>query len=221
MSGARHNQFERFPLYSNYDPYSPETRFSVFPPAVKHLLIINGLVFLALSTPILSEFIFRYGALWPFGSGLFEPWQLVTYMFLHAGFGHIFFNLFALWIFGQQIEAYWGTQRFAIYYLLTGIGAALLHLAIGGGGAPTVGASGAVYGILLAFGMMFPDRYIMLLIPPVPIKAKYFVLIFGLIELASGVMRSSSGVAHFAHLGGMVVGFILIRIWKLRGENEW
>jgi len=202
------------------DNYSPNTQFSIFPPAVKHLLIVNLLVFIALSNPMLYGFLMEFGALWPIGSGLFAPWQLVTYMFLHAGFGHILFNLFALWIFGQGIENYWGTKRFATYYFLTGIGAALIHMWIGGTGAPTVGASGAVYGILIAFGMMFPDRYIMLLIPPIPIKAKYFVMIFGVFELFSGIMRPDSGIAHFAHLGGMVVGYILIKYWGLKGEGD-
>jgi len=146
-------------------------------------------------------------------------------MFLHAGFSHIFFNLFALWMFGQAIENYWGTQRFALYYFLTGIGAAILHMlvaySVGAGDVPTIGASGAVYGILLAFGMMFPNRRIILLIPPIPIKAKYFVAIFGAIELFSGFMRTSSGVAHFAHLGGMLVGFILIKYWGLKGEKGY
>jgi membrane associated rhomboid family serine protease len=141
-------------------------------------------------------------------------------MFLHGGFAHILFNLFALWIFGQAIENAWGTKRFTVYYFLTGIGAALIHIWIGAGGAPTVGASGAVYGILLAFGMMFPDRYIMLLIPPIPIKAKYFVAIFGAIELFSGLMRANSGIAHFAHLGGMIVGFILIKYWGMKSESD-
>lgn len=201
--------------------YSPNTSFSIFPPAVKHLLIINVLFFIGLSTPMISQYLFRYGALWPLGSGMFEPWQLVSYMFLHANFSHIFMNLFALWMFGQAIENYWGTKRFTWYYFLTGIGAALLHMFIGGGGAPTVGASGAVYGILLAFGMMFPNRPIMLLFFPVPIKAKYFVAIFGGIELFSGVVGTSSGVAHFAHLGGMLVGFILIKYWGLKGESYY
>lgn len=204
----------------NDSNYSPNTQFSIFPPAVKHLIIINALAFLALMNPLFQGYLMEYGALWPIGSGLFAPWQLVTYMFLHGGFGHIFFNLFALWIFGQGIENYWGTKRFATYYFLTGIGAALLHMWIAGSGAPTIGASGAVYGILLAFGMMFPDRYIMLLIPPIPIKAKYFVAIFGAIELFSGLMRPDSGVAHFAHLGGMVVGFVLIKIWGLKSEGQ-
>lgn len=202
------------------DSFSPNSQFSVFPPAVKHLIIVNALCFLALTTPAIGDLLFRFGALWPLGHPLFEPWQLVTYMFLHGGFMHIIFNLFALWIFGQAIENFWGTKRFTIYYFLTGIGAALIHMFIGGGGAPTVGASGAVYGILLAFGMMFPDRYIMLLIPPIPIKAKYFVAIFGAIELLSGVFRPGSGIAHFAHLGGMIVGFILIKYWGLKGSKQ-
>lgn len=201
--------------------YTPNTQFSIFPPAVKHLLIINLLVFVALSTPVIGQFLFQYGALWPIGSGLFQPWQLVSYMFLHASFGHILMNLFALWMFGQSIENFWGTKRFTYYYFLTGIGAAILHMVVSGGGAPTVGASGAVYGILLAFGMMFPERPIMLLFPPIPIKAKYFVAIFGGIELVSGLSRANSGVAHFAHLGGMLVGFLLIKYWGLKGESEY
>ena len=200
--------------------FSPNSQFSVFPPAVKHLLIVNVLVFVALNNAVLYQYMMVYGALWPLGHELFQPWQLVSYMFLHGGIGHIFFNLFALWIFGQAIENFWGTKRFTVYYFLTGIGAAIIHMFIGGGGAPTVGASGAVFGILLAFGMMFPNRYIVLLIPPIPIKAKYFVAIFGVIELFSGVMRPGSGIAHFAHLGGMVVGFILIKYWGLKGEKQ-
>lgn len=201
--------------------YSPNTQFSIFPPAVKHLLIINLLAFVAINTPVIGQALFQYGALWPIGSGRFDLWQLVSYMFLHASLGHIFFNLFALWMFGQAIENFWGTERFVMYYFLTGIGAALLHMLIGGGGAPTLGASGAVYGILLAFGMMFPERPIILLIPPIPIKAKYFVAIFGAIELISGLTRANSGVAHFAHLGGMLVGFILIKYWGLKSEDSY
>lgn len=200
--------------------YSPNTQFTIFPPAVKHLVIVNLLCFLALMTPGIGDYLFHYGALWPIDSPRFEPWQLISYMFLHAGLGHIFFNLFALWIFGQAIENFWGTKRFATYYFLTGIGAALIHMWISGGGAPTIGASGAVFGILLAFGMMFPERYILLLIPPIPIKAKYFVAIFGAIELFYGVTGTRTGIAHFAHLGGMVVGFILIKYWGLKGERN-
>lgn len=201
--------------------YSPNTQFSIFPPAVKHLLIVNLLIFAALTNPVLQNFLIRFGALWPINSGLFAPWQLITYMFLHVSFSHVLFNLFALWIFGQGIENYWGTKRFIVYYFLTGIGAALFHMWIGGTGAPTIGASGAVFGILLAFGMMFPNRYVMLLIPPVPIKAKYFVAIFGAIELFSGVMRLDNGIAYFAHIGGMVAGFILIKFWGLKSEDDY
>ncbi|MTI87957.1 MAG: rhomboid family intramembrane serine protease [Balneolaceae bacterium] len=209
------------------DNFSPNTSFSVFPPVVKNLLIINGLIFFATVsifagglTP-LGEMVFPYMALFPIGSGYFFPWQLVTYMFLHANFGHIIMNLFALWIFGQSIENLWGSKRFFAYYFLTGIGAALIHMWIGGTGAPTIGASGAVFGILLAFGMMFPDRYIMLLIPPIPIKSKYFVMIYGAIELVSGIGNPTGGVAHFAHLGGIIVGFILIKVWGLKKPQQY
>ncbi len=123
-------------------------------------------------------------------------------------------------MFGQSIENLWGTRRFVTYYFLTGIGAALLHMLVAGGGAPVVGASGAVYGILIAFAMMFPNRYIFLLFLPVPIKAKYFVMIFGALELFNGVTSLTTGIAHFAHLGGMVVGYILIRLWGIKGNHE-
>jgi membrane associated rhomboid family serine protease len=172
-------------------------------------------------TPAIGKYIYHYGVLWPIESPYFHIWQFVTYMFLHAGWSHIFFNMFALWMFGQAIENHWGTERFVVFYFLTGIGAALAHMLIGAGGAPTLGASGAVYGILLAFGMMFPNRRIMLLIPPIPIKAKYFVVGYGAIELISGITRTNSGVAHFAHLGGMVVGFILIKYWGLKSEDSY
>lgn len=206
--------------------FQPNTRFSVFPPAIKYLLIWNGIIFLITKsmftggwTPI-GEVVAQYFALWSLdgGPGLpsFMPWQLVTYMFLHADLSHIFFNLFALWIFGQAIENLWGTKRFIIYYFLTGIGAAIIHMLFGGYFTYTIGASGAVFGILLAFGMMFPNQYIILLFPPIPIKAKYFVGIYGAFELFSGLSRADSGVAHFAHLGGLIVGFILIKLWKIK-----
>lgn len=210
--------------------YNPNTTFTVFPPAVKHLLIINFVVYLASWTPGIGQYLQVYAPLFPIESPNFYPWQFVSYMFMHANFSHIFFNLFALWMFGQAIENFWGTKRFAIYYFLTGIGAGLLHVLVNsdpvatGQGLqyiPTVGASGAVYGILLAFGMMFPDRPIMLLFLPVPIKAKYFVAFFGAIEFISGITRSNQGVAHFAHLGGMLVGFILIKYWGLKKEETY
>jgi membrane associated rhomboid family serine protease len=201
--------------YQN-DQYQPNSQFSVFPTAVKNLLIINALVFIGLNIPGLGNFLYQLGALWPLDSGKFEIWQPVSYLFLHAGFAHIFFNLFALWMFGQAIENYWGSKRFTIYYFITGIGAAIIQLIFVNANVPTVGASGAVYGILLAFGMMFPNRYIVLLIPPIPIKAKYFVAIFGGIELMNGVLGTQAGVANFAHLGGMLFGYALIKFWGLK-----
>jgi membrane associated rhomboid family serine protease len=209
--------------------YSPNTAFTVFPPAVKHLLIINLVIYLASWTPGIGPLLQVYAPLFPIASPDFYPWQFVTYMFMHANLSHIVFNLFALWMFGQAIENFWGTKRFAIYYFLTGIGAGLLHVLVNSDPAttaqgmlyyvPTVGASGAVYGILLAFGMMFPDRPIYFFLVPIPIKAKYFVAFFGAIELFSGIARSDSGVAHFAHLGGMLIGFILIKYWGLKKEE--
>lgn len=201
------------------DQFRPNTQFSVFPPAIKYLLIWNAIIFLATINifgggwTFLGSMVNKYMVLQPFGDG-FLPWQLVTYLFLHADISHILFNMLALWIFGQSLERLWGTKRFLIYYFLTGIGAGLIHLAVSG--ASAIGASGAVFGILLGFGMMFPNRYIILLIPPIPIKAKYFVAIFGTIELFSGITRTDSGVAHFAHLGGLIAGFILIKLWRLK-----
>lgn len=201
------------------DQFQPNTQFSFFPPAVKYLLIWNGIFFLATAsifstgwTP-LGQILAPLLVLQPVGNG-FMPWQLVSYMFLHANLSHIFFNLLALWLFGQALERLWGTKRFLVYYFLTGIGAGIIHLFFTN--ASAIGASGAVFGILLGFGMMFPNQYIMLLIPPIPIKAKYFVAIYGAFELFSGLTRPDSGVAHFAHLGGLVIGFILIKVWKLK-----
>lgn len=196
----------------------------MFPPAVKHLIIINVICFVALNTPGIGDIIFAYFAMfsWERGIGIipdqpfiFYPWQLITYMFLHGGIGHIFFNLFALWIFGTAIENTIGTRRFTQYYFLTGIGAGILHFLITGSGAAVIGASGAVFGLLIAFGMMFPNREIFFLFIPVPIKAKYFVVMYGAFELMMGVSSLQTGIAHFAHLGGMVVGYLLIRYWKL------
>ena len=146
-------------------------------------------------------------------------------MFLHAGIDHIFFNMFALWMFGYVLENYWGTRRFVTYYLICGIGAAITHIAMSllfnMPVAPTVGASGAVYGILLAFGMMFPNERIYLYFL-MPIKAKWFVIGYAAIELFEGFFRADN-VAHFAHLGGMLFGLILILVWKKKGKmySEW
>ncbi|MCR4660070.1 MAG: rhomboid family intramembrane serine protease [Bacteroidales bacterium] len=182
-------------------------------PAVKHLLIINTIMYLAI---VALERRGLFGitnalALWSFGSGNFRVWQLVTYMFMHANLSHLFFNMFALWMFGYVLENYWGTRRFVFYYMVCGLGAGLVNALIPGG--LTVGASGAVYGLLLAFGMLFPNERIYLYFL-VPIKAKWFVIGYAAIELIEGVMATGDHVAHFAHLGGMVFGLLLILYWK-------
>lgn len=192
------------------DEYRPGG-FSLMPPAIKSIILANVAIFLLqLGTP-LNPLLIGFGALWPLGSGNFELWQPFSYMFLHGGFTHILFNMFALWMFGAEIENHWGTRQFTIYYFTCGVGAAIINLiATFGHGAPTVGASGAVFGVLLAFGMMFPNRYIFLYFF-FPIKAKYFVAGYAIIEFIS-TFNMNSPVAHFAHLGGMVIGFVYIKI---------
>ncbi len=240
--------------------------FNLLPPVVKNLLIINGLFFLAMISfgAAFHTDLTRILGLFLPGSSEFRPFQLVTHMFMHANFSHIFFNMFALWMFGTAIENLMGGRRFLAYYLITGFGAAFLHLGVtyieaislknellaaGYNTAelqqyiatgsynilhgvsertivsylakyfvPTVGASGAVFGILLAFGMFFPNSYIYLFMA-IPIKAKYFVIAYGAMELFFGFAnRPGDNVAHFAHLGGMVFGFLLIKYWRQRRE---
>jgi membrane associated rhomboid family serine protease len=208
----------------NDQPYMPGG-FQVIPPAIKTIVLANVAIFLLQLTPA-GEMLTQICALWPVGSHKvggygFQPWQPVTYMFLHGSFTHLFFNMFALWMFGAEIENYWGTRHFTTYYFICGIGAACINLlATIGDPYPTVGASGAIYGVLLAFGMMFPDRYIYLYFL-LPVKAKYFVAGYALIEFISGLgsqsMGSGSNIAHFAHLGGMLIGFIYITFKR----NEW
>ena len=196
--------------------------FSFFPPVIKALLIINVVVwvlfdlFLPLFTyrgvPIFSLFS-EYLALWPLGAN-FWPWQLVTYMFMHGGFGHLFFNMFALWMFGIELEHIWGSRKFLLFYLVCGIGAGLTNLLVAplvGQASPTVGASGAVFGILIAFGMLFPNRpiYIWFLLP---IRAKYLIAGYIGLELFYGITGTTDGIAHFAHLGGAAVGFLFILV---------
>ena len=158
----------------------------------------------------------RWFALWPIGSGLFMPWQMVSYAFLHGGVFHLFFNMLGLWMFGSELERIWGLRRYG-QFLLAGVLAAavaqLLVTSLTGSMAATVGASGGLFALLLAFGMMFPNRVIMPLFPPIPMKARTFVIVFGAIELAMGFL-DLGGVAHFAHLGGMVGGFLMIRYWR-------
>ncbi len=244
--------------------YSP-AGFNLMPPVVKNLLIINGLFFLA-TISFAGAFqldLIRLLGLYMPGSPSFEPYQMVSHMFMHANFNHIFFNMFALWMFGTAIENLMGSRRFLIYYLITGFGAAFLHLGvnyiellslrneliaaglspaelrqyvetppetvrsdIAGTLAsyirkfliPTVGASGAVFGILLAFGMFFPNSYIYLFFA-IPIKAKYFVIAYGILELYFGIVsRPGDNVAHFAHLGGMLFGYLLIKYWRRKRQ---
>ncbi len=235
------------------------TRFGAIPPVVKNLIMINVILFLA-TLVMQGTFGFdlsRYLALFHIKSEYFRPYQFVTHMFMHGGIMHIFFNMFALWMFGRVLESVWGPRRFFIYYMITGLGAALVHMTVlyiqyksleaqmsqeqiemvlSEGyrifsqnqnfvdplmgqmnlllNVRTVGASGAVFGILLAFGMLFPNTQLMLLFPPIPIRAKYFVLIYGGIELWLAFTQPGSNIAHFAHLGGMLFGFLLIQFWK-------
>jgi membrane associated rhomboid family serine protease len=229
------------------------------PPVVKNLIFLNIFMLLADFTAQsafnirLSEYL---GLHFP-KSELFRPFQLLSHMFMHGGITHLFFNMFALFMFGRVLEMVWGPKRFLIYYFVSGIGAALIHSAVIAFQynkvmgvispvelqtvldqgyeyfnmnrtftnpimrqmqlilyTPTVGASGAVFGILLAFGVLFPNTQLMLLFPPIPIKAKYFVIGYGAIELYLAITQPGSNVAHAAHLGGMIFGYILIRIWR-------
>lgn len=185
------------------------------PPITQALLLINVAVFCI--DIFLGPWFTQTMALWPVGSGLFLPWQVVTYAFLHGGFAHLFFNMLGLWMFGAELERLWGNKRFIQFYTASVLAAALSQLVLSaliGSQAPTIGASGGIFGLLLAFGMMFPNRQIMLLIPPIPMKAKVFVAVYGAIELIMGVWSPAGGVAHFAHLGGMLGGFLMIRYWQ-------
>lgn len=241
----------------NYRP-----SYNSIPPVVKNLIIINVLMFAAtwfLQTRGIA--LTRTLGLYYVGSPEFRPYQLVTHLFMHGSFTHILFNMFALWMFGRVLESVWGPKRFFIYYFVTGLGAAALHLFVNYIEfqsiashlttaqvnmvlqnsldywnttppeneamekllmllyTPTVGASGAVFGLLLGFGMLFPNTQLMLLFPPIPIKAKYFVIGYGAIELFFGISGIQASVAHFAHLGGMLFGFILIKYWNKHSNH--
>jgi membrane associated rhomboid family serine protease len=185
------------------------------PPITQALLLLNVGIFCA-------QFLFGGGwdgylALWPVGSGNFLPWQVVTYAFLHGSWSHLFFNMLGLWMFGAELERLWGPKRFMQFYaasVLTAAASQLTLCAVIGATFPTVGASGGLFGLLLAFGMMFPNRVIVPLIPPIPMKARTFVIIYGGLELLFGVTGTMQGVAHFAHLGGMLGGYLMIRYWR-------
>ena len=183
------------------------------PPVTKALLLICTALFCVNLFVPLDMLM----ALWPPASQRFWPWQLVTYAFLHGDMMHLFFNMLGLWMFGSELERLWGQRRYLMFLLSGVLAAAVAQLIITqlmGSNAPTVGASGALFALLLAFGMLFPNRVIMPLFPPIPMKARTFVIVFGALELFLGLYSRGSGVAHFAHLGGMVGGFLMIRYWR-------
>ena len=206
------------------------------PTAVKNIIIINALIMVM--TALNKTFMYETFALFYPTSPFFHWWQPVTHMFMHGGFWHLFFNMYTLFIFGTVLERVWGTKKFLVFYFVTGLGAALIHTGVewiqmqswlgaaadGSPAAlasihamkmtPTVGASGAIYGVLMGYAMLYPDSMLTLLFPPISLKAKWFVLIFAAIELLTGVTGTGGGIAHFAHLGGLIFGFALIWYWK-------
>ena len=189
------------------------------PPVTRNLLIANIAVFLL--QQVMGDAILQYFALWPLGSGLFGVWQIVTSAFLHGGVTHILFNMIALYMFGGAIERTLGARNFTIYYFVCAIVASLLQLAVlwffpPAEYGPTLGASGAIFGLLLAFGMMYPHEKVMLMFLPIPMPAWLFVTGYAVVELTMGVTGFEPGVAHFAHLGGMLGGIVLIEYWRGR-----
>lgn len=213
--------------------FQPPDDHRRLPPVIGVLLAANILVF---SLQLIEfERILIHFALWPLGTPemieddgrwlwvpQFQIWQLVSYGFLHGGLLHLALNMFAVWMLGSQVARFWGTRLFIQYYLFCLVGAGMVQLLVASHGVlndqiyPTVGASGAVFGVLLAFGMMFPNQRLFLIFLPIPIKAKYFVLLYGCFELWAGVTGTLAGIAHFAHLGGMAFGFLLIQYWRGR-----
>ena len=219
--------------------YSYENRggfMSNVPAAVKNLIIINALVMVM--TALNENFMYEKFALFYPTSPFFHWWQPLTHMFMHGGFWHLFFNMYTLWIFGSQLERVWGAKKFLLFYFVTGLGAAIVHtgvewlqmqnwLAEAADGSyaaqlsihslkmtPTVGASGAIYGVLMGYAMLYPDAVMALVFPPIAMKAKWFVLIFGAIELLTGVTETGGNIAHFAHLGGLIFGYLLMMYWR-------
>lgn len=212
------------------------------PTVTKNILIIN--IFMLLFTLLREPFMYENFALFYPSSPYFHWWQPVTHMFMHGGVGHLFVNMFTLLMFGCTLERVWGGKKFLTFYFVTGLGAAALHLGVmylqmqhninliaqGGEVArnammainrlkmiPTVGASGAVYGILIGYAMLFPDSRLTLIFPPISLSAKWWVIIWAVVELLTGLASAGDGVAHFAHLGGMLFGFLLITYWKRKG----
>ena len=209
------------------------------PPVTKNLIIINVIVFLA--TLVNEDFMIGTFALFYPTSQYFHWWQVVTHMFMHGGFWHIFFNMYTLLIFGSVVERYIGPKKFLLFYFVCGLWAVALHFgveywqmqsymegaALGNATAlqrieaikftPTVGASGAIYGVLMGYAMIFPESKMTLLFPPVTLSAKWMVVVFAVIELFTGVTGLNAGIAHFAHLGGMLIGWLMILWWRKRG----
>ena len=194
------------------------------PPVTTSLIVANVAMFLLYSST--GDLLLPL-ALWPLGASPFPgvgfaPWQLLTYAFLHGSLLHLGFNMFALYMFGGAIEQVFGSRRYLLYYAVCVVSAALAQLLVArltGGFYPTVGASGGVFGLLLAYGIYFPNNRVMLLFPPIPMSARVFVVVYAVLELVMGVAGVQSGVAHFAHLGGMVGGFIMLRFWRGSGPT--
>lgn len=207
---------------------------SQIPTVTKNLVAINILMFIA--TLVNENFMVANFAMFYPASPFFKPWQILTHMFMHGGFWHIFFNMYSLLMFGSILERSLGTKKYLIFYFVTGLGAAALHTGvewmqarvfIANGIAqayqqllvtPTLGASGAIYGVLIGFAMLYPQARLTLIFPPIPMTAKWLVIIFAAIELFSGINGIQDGVAHFAHLGGMLFGWLLIRWWRKHGK---
>lgn len=207
---------------------------SQIPTVTKNLVAINILMFIA--TLVNENFMVANFAMFYPASPFFKPWQILTHMFMHGGFWHIFFNMYSLLMFGSILERSLGPKKYLIFYFVTGLGAVALHTGvewlqarvfIANGIAqayqqllvtPTLGASGAIYGVLIGFAMLYPQARLILIFPPIPVKAKWLVIIFAAIELFSGINGIQDGVAHFAHLGGMLFGWLLIRWWRKHGK---
>ena len=222
--------------YYSYDNQGRGGLMANVPTAIKNIIIINVLVMIM--TMLNEDFMYETFSLFYPTSPFFHWWQSVTHMFMHGGFWHLFFNMYTLYIFGSVLERVWGTRKFLVFYFVTGLGAALIHTGVewiqmqswlgqaaeGSAAAlsfihalkmtPTVGASGAIYGVLMGYAMLYPDSVLTLIFPPVSMKAKWFVLIFAAIELLTGVTGTGGGIAHFAHLGGLIFGYLLILFWK-------
>jgi membrane associated rhomboid family serine protease len=194
--------------------------FANLPPATRGIIYVN--VALYLLQMFLGDAILGPLALWPLGPR-FEPWQVLSYAFLHGGLAHIFFNMFALYMFGGQLERFWGTRRFLTFYfasVFTAAAAQLMVTSMTGSQYPTLGASGGIFGLLLGFAMFFPRQRVMLIFPPIPMPAWLFVTLYGALELFLGVTGTEAGVAHFAHLGGMLGGWLTILSWRRRSAAD-